>query len=273
MQANGMSNLLINEPPLQVLPSLAVLVGLEEAIILQQLHYWLLKSEAHQIDGAPWIYNSYKQWHDQFPFMSERVIGSAFRKLEEFGVVIAANHGSQSYDRTKWYTIDYDALSVLSSDALERSNVPNGTMEDTQTEQSSLAETTTETTTERTTRLTKSKIKEGQLLAIDSDGLAVPAEGPEWFKVCASVPGWDTTYEHADAWRSMANVSEDLAELKAYAIKDWFTAAMLKKGRNPYATWQNWARRDRDGTGAHPGINGRPSRPGVRTGSDFKGYG
>ena len=42
-----MSNLLIEEPPLQVLPSLALAVGLNEAIILQQMHYWLkIKQQA-----------------------------------------------------------------------------------------------------------------------------------------------------------------------------------------------------------------------------------
>ena len=37
-----MGNLLINEPPLQVLPSLAAKIGLDNAIFIQQLHYWLL---------------------------------------------------------------------------------------------------------------------------------------------------------------------------------------------------------------------------------------
>ena len=36
-----MSNLLINESPLQVLPTLATYIGLNEAIFLQQVHYWL----------------------------------------------------------------------------------------------------------------------------------------------------------------------------------------------------------------------------------------
>ena len=36
-----MSNLLTQEPPLQVLPSLAVAIGLNEAIVLQQVHYLL----------------------------------------------------------------------------------------------------------------------------------------------------------------------------------------------------------------------------------------
>jgi hypothetical protein len=32
-------SLLIEEPPMQVLPSLAAAIGLEEALFLQQLHY------------------------------------------------------------------------------------------------------------------------------------------------------------------------------------------------------------------------------------------
>lgn len=36
-----MSKLLIDDYPIQVLPKLAKVIGLNEAIILQQLHYWL----------------------------------------------------------------------------------------------------------------------------------------------------------------------------------------------------------------------------------------
>ena len=46
-----MSRLLIDEPPLQVLPSLAREIGLNEAIMLQQIHYWLLKS-GNEFEGA-----------------------------------------------------------------------------------------------------------------------------------------------------------------------------------------------------------------------------
>lgn len=44
------SSLLINEPPLMVQKPLAVLVGLNEGMILQQVHYWLGKSN-HNHDG------------------------------------------------------------------------------------------------------------------------------------------------------------------------------------------------------------------------------
>ena len=37
-----MNSYLINEYPLQVLPSLCKKVGINEAIFIQELHYWLL---------------------------------------------------------------------------------------------------------------------------------------------------------------------------------------------------------------------------------------
>jgi hypothetical protein len=47
------SRLLIHEPALQVLPSLAVAIGLNEAIFLQQLHYWLVSSKhEHEESGG-----------------------------------------------------------------------------------------------------------------------------------------------------------------------------------------------------------------------------
>jgi len=67
--------LLLNEEPLIVLPSLAAHIGLQESIFLQQLHYWLNRSD-HERDGHKWVYNSYKEWQKQFPFWSERQLAA-----------------------------------------------------------------------------------------------------------------------------------------------------------------------------------------------------
>jgi hypothetical protein len=80
------SKLLTNEPPLQVLPSLAVRFGLKEAIVLQQLHYWLQKSE-NEYEGHLWVFNTYEQWKQQFPFWDERTIQRAFTSLEEQQII------------------------------------------------------------------------------------------------------------------------------------------------------------------------------------------
>lgn len=120
------SHLLINEPALQVLPSLAVSVGLEEAIILQQLHYWLNnpKSDGRvDANGDKWVYNTYAQWQeDNFPFWSEDKIKRIFLKLEEQKVVISRQLDAKMRDMTKFYRIDYDVLCTMDGSFFPPSN-------------------------------------------------------------------------------------------------------------------------------------------------------
>ena len=104
-----MSKLLINENPLLILPSLALKIGLNEAILLQQIHYWLVSSQ-HETEGRKWIYNTYKQWQLQLPFLSESTIKRTIKSLEEKGYVISGNFNQHKMDKTKWYTINYEML-------------------------------------------------------------------------------------------------------------------------------------------------------------------
>jgi len=113
--------LLILEPPLQVLPTLAVAIGLNEALFLQQLHYWLRMSP-HVFDGRRWVYNDYKDWHAQFPFWSERTLRRVINRLERpFSgcdrplIITTTQFNRHAMDQTKWYTADYDALDELSA--------------------------------------------------------------------------------------------------------------------------------------------------------------
>ena len=103
------NGLLIPEPPLQVLPSLACKVGLNESIVLQQFHYWLQRSNNIK-DGHKWIYNSYKEWAKQFPFWSEHTIRRTINSLETQGYLISGNYNKAGFDKTKWYRIDYERL-------------------------------------------------------------------------------------------------------------------------------------------------------------------
>jgi DnaD/phage-associated family protein len=107
-----MSKLLINEPPLMVLPSLAVAIGLNEAIVLQQLHYWLQTTKHHH-DGLPWVYNTAEGWKENFPFWSEPTIRRIFTTLRDKGVVLTGNYNKVGFDRTLWYSIDYKALEEI----------------------------------------------------------------------------------------------------------------------------------------------------------------
>jgi len=121
------SKLLIHEPPLQVLPRLAVVIGLNEAIILQQIHYWLVVYEGkqdtyHRHDGRWWVWNTIEEWQVNFPFWSsktvQRTLTSLRRPVTEGDVqrgplVLTERYNKKGYDRTLWYTIDYQELNRL----------------------------------------------------------------------------------------------------------------------------------------------------------------
>jgi len=109
-----MSTLLINESPLMVLPSLAEKIGLCEAIILQQIHY-LINSEFNKniIEGKKWVYNTYEEWEKKFKFVSDRTLQRTFLNLEHANLLIVGRFNKNSRDRTKWYTINYEALTSL----------------------------------------------------------------------------------------------------------------------------------------------------------------
>lgn len=113
-----MSALLINEPPLQVLPSLAVAIGLNEAIVLQQIHYWTLRLRPAE-DGEVWVYNSAPQWREQFPFWSEDTILRTLKSLRSIGVLVAERRAKNSFDKTFYYRIDRQVL-----DSLDTRNLP-----------------------------------------------------------------------------------------------------------------------------------------------------
>ena len=121
------SHLLFDESPLIVRPELACRVGLNESIILQQVHYWLenkrksvkekdIENEYTYRDGRFWTYNTYEEWQEQFPFWNKRTIERNIKKLEDMGVLLSSKeYNKLKMDRTKWYSIDYDVLDVIES--------------------------------------------------------------------------------------------------------------------------------------------------------------
>ena len=106
--------LLISESPLQVLPSLAAKVGLNEALVLQQMHYWISNPLNKNFkNGRTWVYNTYDEWKKQFPFWCLNTIIRTISSLESKKLIISGAYNKLARDRTKWYAIDYNALMCL----------------------------------------------------------------------------------------------------------------------------------------------------------------
>lgn len=145
-----MSNLLIDDYPILVLPRLAEEIGLNEAIVLQQMHYWLKKSN-HNYDGRRWIYNSYKEWEQHFPFWSNATIRRTISSLEKQGLLFIGNYNKAGFDNTKWYSINYFQLEGVSKRLAQNeqttcSKRADGVAQNEQTNTRDYTEITAETT-------------------------------------------------------------------------------------------------------------------------------
>ena len=102
------SQFLINEPPLQVLPTLAREIGLNEAVVLQQIHYWLnLQFSRHLLNNRYWVRYTPKQWERQFSFWDKKTLHRALNRLERLELVIVE---TREPSKVKYYTINYRML-------------------------------------------------------------------------------------------------------------------------------------------------------------------
>ena len=143
---------LFSKHPLLVDQDLATVIGLNEAIVLQQLNYWLHSKSAKKINDKWWVYNTYENWKKQnFPFWSVATIRRTFSSLEKKEVVVSANFNRAGFDKTKWYSIDETKLNQLMSSACDQneqticSNRADGTDQNEHTYTRDYTETTSDT--------------------------------------------------------------------------------------------------------------------------------
>lgn len=164
-------SLLFKYRPLVINPELAARIGLNEAIVLQQINYWLTETNSGiEQEGIQWVYNTHKEWVKQFPFWSIDTVKRTLLTLEKLGCVRVEQLAKAQRDMTNYYTINYECDALNSDSKLPPSkgaDCPdgNGNMPssmgadcphlkraicpDVHTE---ITETTTEITTEKRTR-------------------------------------------------------------------------------------------------------------------------
>ena len=109
---------------------LAQKLGVNEAILLQNIVFWLLKNKANNsnyYDGRYWTYNSHKAFKELFPFWTENQIRRILESLFEKGVILKGDYNSSPYDKTKWYALSdkYAYLIGLNSQS-DMANLPDG---------------------------------------------------------------------------------------------------------------------------------------------------
>ncbi len=120
MTIKNTSRLLFNEEPITINRLGARVLGLNEAIVVQQIHYWLeinRKAQKNFYENRYWTYNTYEQWTtENFNFWSKRTVQRIFKKLFDSKILLKGNFNKKGYDQTVWVTIDYDKLDEILSE-------------------------------------------------------------------------------------------------------------------------------------------------------------
>lgn len=89
--------------------NLAVLYGIEEAIIIEHLYWWIHKNECEEEEtmtknGRVWCYSSAKGFNKYIPYMKPKKIWHILRKLESQGVLLTGNFNAKPTNQTLWYS-------------------------------------------------------------------------------------------------------------------------------------------------------------------------
>ena len=101
--------------------------GVEKAVILYNLRFWLEKNKANSTnlhDGYYWTYNSAKAFAALFPYYKASKIERLLRQMESDSLILSGNYNKAGYDRTKWYSMPDFSLESLAIS--QSSNMKNG---------------------------------------------------------------------------------------------------------------------------------------------------
>lgn len=92
---------------------LAQKYGLDEAIILHHLAYWVQKNtiDGRNIhDGRVWTFNTQSALSQWFGWWSRRQIQRILKSLEDQGAIIKGSYNTRPMDRTLWYSVADEVL-------------------------------------------------------------------------------------------------------------------------------------------------------------------
>lgn len=201
-------------------PNVAKAYGVNAAVIFQNLAYWIEHNRANGTnfhDGRYWTHNSVKAFSELFPYLTEKQIRGALKKLEDGGMILVGGYNKSAYDRTRWYALADKGLSIYTKGQMDFSEMKN--------ENAHKGEPIPDINTDVTTSN----------------------------KQDISAPKRETRHKFGE-YQNVLLSDTDLEKLQSEFPTDWeerierlsaYMASTGKRYKNHLATIRNWARRDR----------------------------
>ena len=112
---------------------LACIVGVNEAILLKNIAYWVFRNESNAKnyqDGRYWTYNSMDAYTKLFPFWTVNMIRTILNKLIQNGWIEKRAYNQDRFNHTSWYTLTDKGLDYFQggiSQKNDQSAMPDST--------------------------------------------------------------------------------------------------------------------------------------------------
>ena len=122
-------------------PVLAQEYGIDSAVFLHNIYFWLKYNKAYQknfYEGRYWTFNSLAAFSEAHPYWSRRQIERIVSACKKNGLLLTGCFNQDKRDRTSWYSLSDKAMSYFTEPAAEMADCisPNGEMHDTEQGQS-----------------------------------------------------------------------------------------------------------------------------------------
>ena len=103
--------------------------GILEAIILQDIYFWVRANEENERNfrnGKYWTYNSIKGFASKYIYASEKQIRTALNHLRDKGLIAVGDFSTDRFKRPLWYTVTELGEQILTHDQQGETLCPEG---------------------------------------------------------------------------------------------------------------------------------------------------
>lgn len=112
---------------------LAAKYGLDVAVFIQNIYYWVRKNEANQehfYDGRYWAHSSYSglvRWFE--PLWSIQQIKRIVSKCRDQGLILVGDYNPDGFTHTNWYSVSDEILEIYGGYTVPEMVVRNRTFD------------------------------------------------------------------------------------------------------------------------------------------------
>lgn len=217
---------------------IAELYGVDNAIMIWNLSYWIEHNEAngmHYHDGRTWTFNSVEAFTKVFPFWSKGQIRRILKSLEDMSVIVTGNYNQSARDRTIWYAFS----DAFRNQQMHLSKSTNGIVEN---EKCNIDISLAEDSNKQIKNI-DNKAAEGGLFPADSVVVTRPRRTSE--PSCLFADSRFAGYEAFAAEFTAPEFADVDMVYYYHAVADW-SAQKGKKMKDWIATARNFIRSDMD---------------------------